>query len=167
VELHEVGPQQWDALIAGEQQSWGGGPEEQLVWARKQRHVGVLDGEGVPLALAGALVADVAVGERRFAVVGIGSVIVTRAMRRRGLARVVIEAILAIARQLGPERAMLFCRTELTELYARFDFRPIAAAVTAEQPSGRIAMPMEAMWAPLAARATWPAGEVAVLGEPF
>jgi len=35
----------------------------------------------------------------------------------------------------GPDRAMIFCRQELVDLYRRLDFRPIAA------PSGQISPP--------------------------
>ncbi|MCW3034123.1 MAG: hypothetical protein JWM60_2468 [Solirubrobacterales bacterium] len=167
VELDGVGSAEWEAVLAGEQQAFGGVGEE-LSWARKTRHVAVLGDDGVPLALAGAMIGRVAVAEGQpFPVVGIGGVIVTRAMRGRGMARLVLEAILDVARELGPERAMLFCRERLTTLYARFGFHLIESPVTAEQPSGRLIVPMRAMWAPLADGAGWPAGEVEVLGEPF
>ena len=167
VELHDVGSAQWDAVLDGEQHAWGGDAED-LAWARKTHHVGVLDDDGRPLALAGALVAQVAVaGGDPFPVVGIGGVIVTRSRRGQGLGRDVVTAVMTMARGMGPERAMLFCRQRLMALYARFGFLAIEADVTAEQPSGRITVPMRAMWAPLVPGADWPAGEVAVLGEPF
>jgi GNAT superfamily N-acetyltransferase len=167
VELEHVGAAQWDAVLAGEQHVWGV-EGEQLSWAEKTRHVAVLGDAGAPLALAGAVVAEVTAGGREpFEVVGIGSVIVTRAMRGRGLARLLVEAILDIARELGPERAMLFCREDLVGLYARLGFTTIDAPVTAEQPGGRVVMTMRAMWAPLATGVSWPAGDVEVLGLPF
>lgn len=167
VELHNVGSAEWEALIDGEREPWGGDGEG-LTWARKTRHVGVLDADGRPLALAGVLVAGVrAGGGEPFEVAGIGSVIVTRSRRGEGLATVVIEAILRLAREIGPARAMLFCRPPLVSLYARFDFREIPGEVTAEQPGGRVVVPMRGMWAPLADGAAWPEGAVEVLGEPF
>ena len=165
VELQNVGSAEWHALVAGEQGVWG--PGEALSWADKHRHVGVLDDDGRPLALAGALVAAVSIGGEPAQVVGIGSVIVTRRMRGRGLARLTIEAILELAAGLGPSRAMLFCDEHLVSLYERFGFREIEAAVTADQPDGRVTMPMRAMWAPLVPGTDWPRGEVAVLGLPF
>jgi GNAT superfamily N-acetyltransferase len=167
VELDHVGAAEWDAVLAGEQHAWGV-EGEQLSWAEKRRHVAVLDDAGVPLALAGVLVAEVTAGDGEpFEVAGIGSVIVTRTMRGRGLARLVVEAILDIARELGPQHAMLFCREDLVGLYARLGFTIIDAPVTAEQPGGRVVMTMRAMWAPLAAGVSWPAGDVEVLGLPF
>ncbi len=165
--LSEVTSEQWDALIDDEPSPWGDDKAERLEWVRKQRYVAILGEAGMPIALAGALVAEVSAGEERFPVVGIGSVIVTRARRGEGLARIVIDEILQVARELGPPRAMLFCLNELTGLYARFGFRELPGDVTADQPGGRIVVPMRAMWAPLAPGATWPAGEVAVLGGPF
>ena len=67
----------------------------------------------------------------------------------------------------GPDRAMIFCRQELVDLYRRLDFRPIAAPVWADQPEGRIEMPMPAVWRPLREGARWPPGRVDVRGLPF
>ncbi len=167
VELEQVGEAEWTDLLAGEQQAFGS-VGDQLSWAHKTRHVAVLDDRGKPLALAGAMIARVAAsGGEPFPVVGIGSVIVTRAMRGRGLSTLVLEAILGLARTLGPDRAMLFCRDSLRSLYVRYGFRLIEGRVSAEQPGGRVVVPMHAMWAPLRAQASWPAGDLEVLGEPF
>jgi predicted GNAT family N-acyltransferase len=167
IELQHVGSAEWDAVLDGEQQAWGPDGED-FSWADKQRHVGVLDDEGRPLALAGVLVADVAVGDgEAFPAVGIGGVIVTRAMRGNGLATLLLEAAMRLAGELGPDRAMLFCGDPLTRFYARFGFALIDARVSAEQPAGPVVMPMRAMWAPLTDGASWPAGDVEVLGEPF
>jgi predicted N-acetyltransferase YhbS len=166
LELQNVGAAEWEAVLDGETQAFGAIGDD-FSWVSKERHVAVCDEAGQPVALAGAMVAHVTAGGETFPVVGIGSVIVTQRMRGSGLARRVIEAILEIARELGPERAMLFCREELTTLYARFGFQPIEAPVSAEQPSGRVVMPMSAMWAPLADGVGWPTGEVAVRGQPF
>ena len=167
IELSGVDSGEWRALQGDEAHPWGG-EAEALVWADKERHVGVRGERGELLALAGALVAHVKVdaGEP-FPVVGIGGVIVRPEMRGRGLAKLVIDAILRVAEGLGPERAMLFCRAPLVALYEGFGFREIEAPVSAEQPGGRVVMPLRAMWAPLREGAGWPEGEVDVLGEPF
>ena len=100
-------------------------------------------------------------------VAGLGGVIVTRAARGRGLARVLIERLLEIAPQLGAERAMLFCLPANVGLYAKFGFRLIEAPVTARHPQGLVVVPMPAMWRPLSAAATWPGGAVELGDEPF
>ena len=62
------------------------------------------------------------------------------------------------AHEVEPERAMLFCRAQLLGLYGKLGFAEIRAAVWAEQPAGRIQMPMPAMWRGLRAGASWPPG---------
>ncbi len=156
----------WRELQGEEPHPWGG-EAEALEWVQKTHYVGIPAEQGGLLAMAAALVADVAAGGESFPVVGVGGVIVRPDMRGRGLARTVVEAILEVATRLGPQRAMLFCREPLVAMYERFGFRQIEAPVTAAQPGGRIEMPLRAMWKPLREPASWPAGAVEVLGEPF
>jgi predicted N-acetyltransferase YhbS len=166
IELPGVDSTQWRALEGDDPHPWGEGPGG-LQWAEKERYVGVPGEHGELRAIAAALVAEVSAGGTPLEVVGIGGVIVRPEDRGRGLARIVIEAILEVARGIGPDRAMLFCREPLVALYERFGFRLIEAPVTAAQPGGRVEMPMRAMWAPLREGAHWPEGPVEVLGEPF
>jgi predicted GNAT family N-acyltransferase len=139
-----------------------------LYWRPKVRHVTCRAADGRLVATAGALVARVQVGaEATFDVVGLGSVIVTRSLRGHGLMPKLIERLLRIARAVGPDRAMLFCRPELVGLYERFQFIEIAAPVWVDQPDGRIEMPEPAMWRALRPGAQWPPGPVEVHGFPF
>jgi hypothetical protein len=78
-----------------------------------------------------------------------------------------VQPVLALAQSMGPDRAMLFCRPELVALYRRLAFVEIAAPVWADQPQGRVQMPMPAMWRALREGAGWPAGGVDVRGLPF
>jgi GNAT superfamily N-acetyltransferase len=166
-EMETLTSRDWDELVAGEREPFGH-EGEQLTWRNKQRYVGVRDREGRLLAAAGVVLAEVRVGAgTRFPVAGIGGVIVTRDARGRGLGRAVIEAALEIARGLPAERAMLFCLPRNMGLYERFGFEPIEAAVRASQASGTVEMALRGMWAPLRTGASWPDGEVDVLGEPF
>jgi predicted N-acetyltransferase YhbS len=167
VELDRVTSGDWQQIIDGEPQPFGG-IGEQLVWADKSHHVGVRDHAEHLVAVAGLVLADVRVGdEPRLQVAGIGGVIVTRSARGRRLARMMVERLLEIARELGAERAMLFCLPANVGLYAKFGFQPIEQAVWAQQPGGPIEVPMRAMWKPLASAAGWPEGRVELLGEPF
>ena len=102
-----------------------------------------------------------------FRVAGIGGVIVTRSVRGRGHGRMLIERVLELAGELGVSRAMLFCLPDRLPLYAKFGFLRIDAPVWAQQPQGRIEVPLYAMWKPLGAAAGWPSGAVELLGEPF
>jgi predicted GNAT family N-acyltransferase len=112
-------------------------------------------------------VATVAVeGYGSFEVVGIGGLIIREEIRGHGLAGPLMDRFRALIDDLGPDRAMLFCGPELVSLYVRRGYRAISAPVHADQPGGRIAVPMAAMWRPL--RPTeWPAGVVELHGLPF
>jgi predicted GNAT family N-acyltransferase len=167
VELDEVTGRQWRELVGDEPEPWGG-VAEGMVWREKQRHVGIRAPDGRLVALAGAVLADVEVdGAPVFQVVGIGGVFVARSARGRGLTATLLEGLLAEAEHAGPERAMLFCRPQLMDLYRKFAFGEIRDPVWAAQPGGRIEMPLRAMWRPLSAGTAWPAGRVDLHGLPF
>src|SRR5688572_4550140 len=88
MEVFELGPlteRDWDELLDGEREPFG--PEgARLTWRPKDRHIVLRAPDGRVVAVAGALVADVAVERAgRFEVVGVGSVIVTRRLRGTGL----------------------------------------------------------------------------------
>jgi GNAT superfamily N-acetyltransferase len=168
VELDMVTDQQWAEIVAGEVEPWGLG--EELSWRDKEHQIAVRGLDGRLLALAGTAIADVEVeGSGPFQVLGIGGVFVTPSQRGRGLAVRLVRELLAGARRdpSHPDRAMLFCRPQLIGLYRKLGFREIDAPVWAEQPRGRIEVPLRAMWHPLAKEAEWPAGRVDVRGLPF
>jgi GNAT superfamily N-acetyltransferase len=167
VELDEVTGRQWDELVGGEPEPWGGSAEE-LTWCEKRRHVGIRAPDGRLVALAGAVLSDVEVDRAAgFQVVGVGGVFVTRSARGRGLVATLLEGLLDDAALDGPERAMLFCRPALLGLYGKLGFQEIHAPVWAAQPGGRIEMPLSAMWRALRPSALWPTGRVDVCGLPF
>ena len=167
VELERLSEHDWAEVVAGEQQPFG--PEgSQLTWREKERHVGLRSGDGRLLALAGVVIVAVEIaGAASFEVVGLGSVIVTRSDRGRGLMMRVVEPALRVAEGMGPDRAMLFCRPELVGLYKRVAFSEITAAVWVDQPGRRVELPMRAMWRPLREGVAWPPGRVDVRGLPF
>jgi predicted GNAT family N-acyltransferase len=167
VEPERVTSADWERIVAGEPEPFGS-VGEGLLWRNKTHHVGVRDEAGNLIAIAGLVLADVRVGaEPPLQVAGVGGVIVTKAARGRGLARTMIERLLEVAPQLGADRAMLFCLPANMGLYAKFGFRPIAGPVWAQQPSGPVEVPMQAMWKPLRAGVGWPDGPVELVGEPF
>jgi predicted GNAT family N-acyltransferase len=167
VELDALSEQDWVEVVAGEHQPYG--PEgAELIWRTKDHHFALRAQDERLVALAGLVAVAVEVEDSgRLDAVGLGSVIVTRSERGRGLMTQVVAPTLAIAERMGPAHAMLFCRAELVHVYRRFGFEEIAAAVSAEQPSGPVEMPMRAMWRALRPGAEWPAGRVHVLGLPF
>ena len=59
---------------------------------------------------------------------------------------------------------MRFCRRDLVRVYRRFGFVEITSPVWADQPGGRIEMPLVAMWRALRSGTRWPPGRVDVRG---
>lgn len=166
VELGRVTDGNWQQVIAGEPQPFGAIGEE-LQWREKSHNLGLCDDAGNLVALAGLVCAEVQVADTRLQVTGIGGVIVTRAARGHGYARVLIERLLQIAHELDPEWAMLFCLPANTGLYAKFGFQLIEEPVWAPQPGGLVKIPTCAMWRPLAGAASWPEGRIELLDKPF
>jgi predicted GNAT family N-acyltransferase len=168
VELGALSDREWTELQDGEHEPFGP-VGAGLAWRPKDRHVGLRGPHGRLLAVAGAVTATIEV-ERAgtFDVVGLGSLIVTRSQRGSGLMSHVVEPLLRLAEGMGPDRAMIFCRPDLVPLYRRITFVEITAPVWADQPHGRIEMPLAAMWRALrAGAAEWPPGRVDVQGLPF
>jgi predicted N-acetyltransferase YhbS len=149
----------WDVLIDGERDPFDVG-DDQTQWRAKEWHT-VLFQDGRPIAHVGLTLADVAVEAERFEVVGVGGVIVNRGHRGRGRLRPLLEA--ALARHLGPDRAMLFSLPKNAPIYERFGFARIDAPVVA----GGQDMGQEAMWKPLRPGVTWPSGPVSLPQLPF
>jgi predicted N-acetyltransferase YhbS len=167
VELDRLAERDWEELVAGEHEPFGD-IGEQLVWRDKTRNVGVRDDNGRLLAAGGLVLAEVRVGRQSpFEVVGIGGVIVTRTARGRGIARLLVQRLLELAGDTGVQRAVLFCLPGLTSLYSKFGFALIESEVWADQPTGRIEMPLSAMWRAFSSDASWPTGRVELMGEPF
>ncbi len=168
IELREMTDEQWRELGAEQPGAWGGGEAENFEWREKERHLGLRDDAGLLLGVAEAVIAEVAVaGGAPFEVVGVGGVFVRPSARGGGLMRRLVEELLQLAAQLGPERAMLFCRPFKVAVYESFGFQEIAGPVWAEQPAGRTEMPLPAMWLALHGNPGWPAGRVDVQGLPF
>ncbi len=167
VELDRLSESFWEELVAGEHEPFGS-VGEKLVWREKTRNVGVRDDAGRLVAAAGVVLAEVKVGqESSFEVAGLGGLIVTRSARGRGLARLLCGRLLEIAGELEAQRAMLFCLPKLMPLYGKFGFVEIDEPVWADQPGGRIEMPLPAMWSALSSDVGWPPGLVELSGEPF
>lgn len=129
VELAEVSRRDIAELIDGEPHPWGAGGEA-LQWLEKDRHLALRTPEGRIVAMAGAAVVPVAVaGGEPFDVVGLGGLFITHSQRGRGLMSMLVEPLLSLAREMGLERAMLFCNAELVPLYASAGFQEIEAPV--------------------------------------
>jgi predicted N-acetyltransferase YhbS len=150
----------FEALIDGEDDPFGVG-DDPTEWRRKEFHT-VLYEDGRAIAHVGLTLADVEIGEHRFQVTGVGGVIVNRDHRGQGKLTPLLEA--ALARDLGPDRAMLFCLPRNAPLYARFGFVRIDAPVIA---GGQDMTGDATMWKPLRDGVSWPDGPVNLPQLPF
>ncbi|MFF5920905.1 GNAT family N-acetyltransferase [Streptomyces flavochromogenes] len=152
--------------IFGEAADPFGVDEWGLVWLPKEYHFGIRS-EGRLLAHAGLLVLPLSVGGSRMDVVGLGGVAVASDRRGRGLAARVVGGALEHARTLGPEFALLFCRPDVSGLYARLGWNEVVGDVEVEQPDGPVTMPLRTMWFPLRRGSRWPEGPVRLHSRPM
>jgi predicted GNAT family N-acyltransferase len=167
VELDRLSEFYWDELVAGEHEPFGG-IGENILWREKTRNIGVREDNGRLVAAAGVVLAEVKIEqEPPFEVAGLGGLIVTRSARGRGLAHMLCQGLVELAGELDVRRAMLFCLPKLMPFYGKFGFVAIDAPVWADQPGGRIEMPLQAMWKALDGEADWAPGRVELQGEPF
>jgi predicted N-acetyltransferase YhbS len=165
VEFGPLTPQQREELEGDEHDPFDAAGAT-LSYRRKEHHV-ALRHHGRLVASTGMLVVDVEVGRERFAVVGLGGVIVNARHRGIGLAREVVNAALAKAETLGPAFAILFCHDDRVGLYLKLGFREVPSEVRVGQPHGYAAIPERTMWRALRPGLTWPAGPVVVHSLPF
>ena len=160
---HDDGFSDWETLAAGEHDPFGA-EDNELTWRAKTHHTVHYEGER-PIGHVGLIVAPIQAGGEAFDVVGVGGVIITRSHRGQGLLRPLLDA--ALARDLGPERALLWCSRANAAIYARFGFIEIDAPVTVQQPTGPLEVSFPTMWKPLRSGVTWPTGPVTVPDLPF
>ena len=137
-----------------------------LQFRAKDRHVALRDG-GRLVASAGLTATDVEVAGQRFAVVGLGGVIVNADHRGRGLARRVVEEALTRAAATGLPFVLLFCHDDRVGLYERLGFVTIASPVSVKQPRGFEPITQRAMSKTLHPGVSWPPGDVTVHDLPF
>ena len=137
-----------------------------LQFRRKDRHV-VLRDDGRLVASAGLTETEVEVAGQRFAVAGLGGVIVSAERRGQGLARRVVVLALNRAEATGLPFVILFCHPDRAGLYERLGFATITSAVRVEQPHGFEPMTQRTMWRTLRQNRSWPEGDVTVYDLPF
>lgn len=137
-----------------------------LRYRPKDRHVALRCG-GRLVASAGLTETEVEVAGRRFAVVGIGGVIVNVEHRGRGLARRVVEEALSRAAATGRPFVILFCHPNRAGLYELLAFATITSPVWVKQADGYEPMTQRTMWRALHTDTAWPRGDVTVHDLPF
>jgi GNAT superfamily N-acetyltransferase len=167
-EFGELSLREWIGLTGRDGTAFGAASAG-LEFRPKDRHVGYRNEEGRLEAVVGATVVRVHVESHGgFDVVGIGGLIIRKELRGKKLATPLMDAIKQVAERMGPDLAMIFCDRGLVPLYESRGYAAVAAGVWVDQPSGRISMPVPAMWRRLRpAASTWPEGRVDIRGLPF
>lgn len=170
-EIIELGPlslAEWIGLTGREPDAFGD-HSAGVVWRPKDRHVGVRDEDGKLAAVGGVTVGSVRVaGGEPFEVVGFGGLIVRRDFRGSGLMTPLMDRMVTLGAEMGPDHALIFCERRLLPVYAGRGYSPIDDDVRVDQPDGRITMPIPALWRPIRPGVEpWPPGVVEVDGLPF
>lgn len=166
IELDEMTPAAYEGLVDGEDDPWDTGALE-VEWAPKTGHVGLVD-DGALIGHAGWIVTTTVDGSgAERPVVGLGGVLLHRDRRGRGLGRVLVEGAMARMRTCGPPDGLLFCLPARARFYADMGWQPVDGAVTCEQPSGVITMPLTTRWVALGPDARPPTPPLHVAGLPF
>jgi predicted N-acetyltransferase YhbS len=138
-----------------------------IVWREKSGHVGLTEGDRlighaawVPIQVQGTTgqIVDV---------LGLGGVMVHRDFRGKGAGRQVVLGAMKRMVELGGPIGMLFCRSQRLSFYERIGWFQIDTAVTADQPTGTITMPLVTCWTPLVEGALPPATNLHIEGLPF
>jgi GNAT superfamily N-acetyltransferase len=138
-----------------------------IVWRDKSGHVGLTD-EGRLIGHAGWVPVQVqgARGEM-VDVLGLGGVVLHRDHRGNGAGRQVVLGAMTRMTELGGSVGMLFCLPQRLRFYQGMGWFPIDRAVTADQSTGSIIMPMVTCWTPLVEGATLPTTDLRLEGLPF
>ncbi|HEY1179922.1 MAG TPA: GNAT family N-acetyltransferase [Phytomonospora sp.] len=137
-----------------------------LQWAEKPVHY-VARADGRLVAHAGLVDVPLTVGGEDHVVGGLGTVIVSPTMRGRGLARLVVGAVMDHARAEGRDFGLLFCLESRVGLYTRLGWTLVDGEVTARQPAGDVVMPIRTMRITLRDDAAWPDGPVRLRSLPM
>ena len=168
MEIVDLGPltDEGRAQLEGDEFDPFDGAGMTLQYRPKDRHVALRDDDGL-VASAGLTATEVEVAGWRFAVVGLGGVIVHADHRGHGLARRIVEEALSRAQATGLAFVILFCHPDRVGLYERLGFATITSPVSVQQPHGFEPMTQRTMWHALQPDVSWPPGNVTVYDLPF
>ena len=168
IEIVDLGPlsEEERAQLEGDELDPFDGAGMTLQFRQKDRHV-VLRDDGRLVASAGLTATEVEVPGQRFAVAGLGGVIVNADHRGHGLARRIVEEALNRAQATGLAFVILFCHADRVGLYERLGFATITSPVSVQQPHGFEPMTQRTMWRALQPDVSWPPGNVTVYNLPF
>ncbi len=117
-----------------------------IAWREKSGYLGLKEA-GRLIARAGWVAVQIrsAAGEPAQAV-GLGGVLVNRYYRGRGLGGQLVLGAMTRMRELNRPLGLLFCAPERESFYERLGWHVVPHAVTADQPSGPVVMPLRTYW---------------------
>ena len=98
---------------------------------------------------------------------GVGGVMTMPAWRRRGLASATLRRAAELLRaELRAEFALLLCRDEVAQVYAKLGWELVDGPTAFDQPGGRATYPRRTMILAFG-DATWPHGPIDLCGLPW
>lgn len=165
IDLPDFGPDDFATIVDGEEDPFATADLD-IVWREKTGHVGLThEGRLIGHAAWVAVRVDSSTGQA-IDVLGLGGVMLHRDFRGNGAGRQVVLGAMARMAELG-SIGLLFCLPQRLRFYQDMGWFRIDRAVTADQSTGSILMPMVTCWTPLAEGATLPATDLHVQGLPF
>jgi predicted N-acetyltransferase YhbS len=166
IDLPDFGPADYALIVDGETDPFATAALG-VEWRDKTGHVGLTEsGRLIGHAAWVPVQVQTTTGEI-VDVLGLGGVILHRDYRGNGAGRQVVLGAMAQMAELGGSIGMLFCLPQRLRFYEAMGWLSIDRAVTADQPTGPIPMPMVTCWTPLVEGAALPSTDLHVLGLPF
>ena len=161
------------ALTEAEQHklfSWGEDIFEVQPLTLRWRHKDVrfvLYDQGEPVSHAGILKHSVSVNGEPVSVVGLGGVVTVPEAQGKGFARQLVRHAMRFAEgEWKVDAGLLFCRPQMVAYYEGLGWQVVESPVIIEQPSGKIASPLQVMVLPFG-EVCWPAGSVDLQSLPW
>ena len=164
-DLPDFGPDDFALIEDGEVDPYGT-DHLGITWREKTGHVGLME-SGRLIAHAGWVPVRTRVAVEAVEAVGLGSVLVHRDHRGQGIGGQLVAGAMARMGALGSPIGLLFCRTQRVPFYRRLGWEVLPHGATADQPSGRVTMPLVTCWTRFVDSPSPPAVELEIEGLPF
>ncbi len=164
--MPQFGPDDYAEIVDGEPDPFGTDGLG-ITWRSKTGHIGLRDG-GRLIGHAGWVPTEVEPASGpSVRILGLGSVMVHRDRRGNGVGGRLVRGAMDRMGRAGEPIAMLFCRDVRLPFYQRLGWLPVHRSVTADQPTGTVAIPLVTCWTPLENGAELPDADLHVVGMPF
>jgi GNAT superfamily N-acetyltransferase len=160
-------PQAAYAEVADGEEDPFGDADSGVVWRPKTGHVGLKEGDRL-VGVAGWVPAEARLGSgQQVPSVGLGGVLVHRTLRGTGVGGVLVSGAMERMGALGAAMGLLFCAPARVRFYRSLGWDVVPAPVTADQPTGILAMPFVTCWTPFGDDVSPPGEGLHLEGLPF